>query len=124
VLWKDDDGWVLKPALGRVGDLVGIAGTTDAKEWVQIRKNVRRDPDEWVAQRRFRGLPLAAEGGDLHPCLGVFTVDGRAAGIYGRAARRQRIDHLAQDIAVLVDAVLVESSEQREEIQNDRIRAV
>lgn len=119
VLWKDDDGWVLKPALGRVGDLVGIAGTTDAKEWVQIRKRVRRDPDEWVAQRRFRTLPLAAEGGDLHPCLGVFTVDGRAAGIYGRAARRQRIDHLAQDMAVLV-----ESSEQREEIQNDRIRAV
>lgn len=112
--WKEDGGWVLKPALGRVGDLVGIAGATDAKEWTQIRKSVRRHPDEWVAQRRFQALPLASEAGDLHPCLGVFTIDGRAAGIYGRAARRARIDHLAQDIAVLVE----------EEIEDDRIRAV
>lgn len=118
--WKEDDGWVVKPALGRVGDLVGIAGATDAKEWTQIRKSVRRHPEEWVAQRRFQALPLASDGGDLHPCLGVYTVDGRAAGIYGRAARRARIDHLAQDMAVLVDTI--EKSE--EEVENDRSRAV
>jgi hypothetical protein len=32
----------------------------------------------------------------------VFTVQGKAAGFYGRISSRPRIDALAQDIAILV----------------------
>jgi hypothetical protein len=40
----------------------------------------------------------------MYPCLGVFTIDGRVAGAYGRVARTPLINHLAQDAAVLIDA--------------------
>jgi glutathionylspermidine synthase len=104
VSWRHDDDWVLKPALGRVGDLVGVAGATEEREWKVIRKDVRWHPRHWVAQRRFAAVPLPVPEGSVYPCIGVYTVDGRAAGAYGRAARRPRIDHLAQDIAVLIEA--------------------
>jgi hypothetical protein len=39
----------------------------------------------------------------MHVCLGVFVVDGRAAGTYGRMARVPLIDARAYDVAVLVD---------------------
>jgi hypothetical protein len=102
--WRaDEEGWVLKPALGRVGDGVGVAGATPEREWRTLRKQARWRPGGWAAQRRFAAVPLRVEGSDLYPCIGVFTVDGRAAGAYGRLARRARIDHLAQDVAVLVE---------------------
>jgi hypothetical protein len=102
--WSRDsaEGWVLKPALGRVGDGIGIAGATEEKDWKTIRRDVRRHPGAWAAQRRFTAMPLRADEGDLFPCIGVYTVDGRAAGAYGRAARRPLIDHRAQDVAVLI----------------------
>ena len=102
VSWRDD-GWVLKPALGRVGDLIGVAGATEEREWKVIRKDVRRHPRMWVAQRRFVAVPLETAEGNVFPCVGVYTIDGRAAGAYGRAASRPRIDHLAQDVAVLTE---------------------
>jgi hypothetical protein len=37
-----------------------------------------------------------------HPCIGVFVVDGRACGAYGRLAERALIDSAARDVAVLV----------------------
>jgi hypothetical protein len=55
-----------------------------------------------VAQRRFEALALEHEGEALHPCLGVFVIDGRAAGVYGRVARRPLIDSRARDVPVLV----------------------
>ena len=110
--WRNDDGWVLKPALGRVGDLIGLRGATDDKEWKTIRSGVRWWPRHWVAQRRFTAVPLATPEGDVYPCLGVDTIDGRAAGAYGRAARKPRIDHLAQDIAVLLATDLIEGEER------------
>jgi glutathionylspermidine synthase len=99
------DDWVLKPALGRVGDGIGIAGATGAKEWQEIRRGARRRPGDWAAQRRFTAVPLATSEGDVFPCVGVYTVDGRAAGAYGRAARRPLVDHKAQDVAVLIEEV-------------------
>lgn len=103
VAWQKDEGWVLKPSLGRVGDGIGLAGATPEAEWKPIRKGVRRSPGWWAAQRRFEAVPFQAAGEEpCFPCVGVYTVDGRAAGAYGRAARRPLINHLAQDIAVLL----------------------
>jgi glutathionylspermidine synthase len=100
--WRRDSGWVLKPALGRVGAGIGLAGATTEKEWQPIRKDVRWSPGWWAAQRRFEAVPLRVGGEPFFPCVGVYTVDGRAAGAYGRLARRPLIDHLAQDAAVLL----------------------
>ena len=100
--WRRDDLWVLKPALGRVGDSIGIRGVTATKEWASIARGARWFPRHWVAQRRFEATPLPTPDGPGYPCFGVYTVDGRAAGIYGRIAGVPLVNHLSRDVAVLV----------------------
>jgi glutathionylspermidine synthase len=98
--WRGDPGWILKPALGRVGEDVGLRDVVAAREWKGIARAARWWPSHWVAQRRFEAV--ACGGEELYPCVGVFVVDGRAAGIYGRVARRPLIDARAHDVPVLV----------------------
>lgn len=95
--------WIVKPALGRVGDGVGISGVTPERERLKFVKWARRRPREWIVQRKFESVPIDSAGGPVHVCLGVYTVDGKAAGIYGRIARAALIDAAAQDAAVLVE---------------------
>jgi hypothetical protein len=40
----------------------------------------------------------------IFPCLGVYTVNGKAVGIYGRYSPRPLIDYAAVDVAVLISA--------------------
>lgn len=100
--WPHQEDWVLKPALGRVGDMIGLRGITDKLKWEQICRSVRKTPQWWAAQRRFLAVPMEANDGPLYPCIGVYTVNGRVAGAYGRLARVPLIDQFAQDAAVLV----------------------
>ncbi len=104
VAWQNqpDDAWVSKPAFGRVGDGIGLLGATTPREWKEIRTARARRPRDWIAQRRFVASPCTTPAGEAYPCLGIYVIDGRAAGIYGRIAPRPLIDHHAQDIAVLV----------------------
>lgn len=102
VAWRDDPRWLVKPALGRVGDGVGLREAVEPREWRAIARSARWFPAHWVAQRRFEALPVENQGIPLFPCLGVYAIDGRRAGIYGRIARRPLIDARAQDVAVLV----------------------
>ena len=99
---RSGEEWVLKPALGRVGEWIGIRGVTPDKEWKQIARNAMRYHKFWAAQRRFVAVPAHAEGEDLYPCIGVFVVDGKACGLYGRASHVPLIDSRAQDIPILV----------------------
>lgn len=96
------DQWVLKPALGRVGADIALPGATTARQRALIVKNARRWPGAWIAQRRFVTTALSSEAGPRFPCLGVYTLDGRAVGIYGRLAATPLVDHRAQDVAVLL----------------------
>ncbi len=96
--------WVLKPALGRVGDSIGISGVTPPKEWRRITRHASWHPGYWIAQRRFVAVPLPTTRGPTYPCVGVFVMDGRVTGAYGRIATRPLINELAQDAAVLIHA--------------------
>jgi hypothetical protein len=102
VSWQGSDDWVLKPALGRVGEDVAIAGVTPAKEMQQIAREVRRHPSHWVAQRRFAATPMQVGDASYYPGVGVYTVNGRVVGAYGRIAERPLIDARARDAAVLI----------------------
>jgi len=104
VPWRDSEEWVLKPALGRVGEDIGMSGVTDAKKWRQLSRNVRWFPSGWAAQRRFVATAFRVRGVDLYPSVGIYTIDGHAAGAYGRIAERPLIDGRARDTAVLVSA--------------------
>lgn len=104
-LVRDDE--VLKPIWGRVGDGVAIQGVTPRKEWRHAHLSARLFPRAWVLQRRFESLPISDEIGDpFHACIGVYVIDGRAAGAYARVARRALIDGRARDAAVLIDRSL------------------
>jgi glutathionylspermidine synthase len=94
--------WVFKPVFGRVGEDVAIAGVTEQRAYKGIIRDVSRHPQNWIAQRRFDTVPLETGSGVQYPCLGVFTLDSRAVGAYGRIAAKPLIDHDAQDIAVLI----------------------
>ena len=100
---KLEADWIYKPALGRVGEGISIKEAVTEKELAAIRKSVKRHPNDWIAQRRFESRPIAgADETDYHMCIGVFTVDAKAAGFYGRISRFPRIDARAKDIALLV----------------------
>lgn len=99
--WATSDEWVVKPALGRVGESIGIRGIVNAKEMRQISKSVRWTPGAWVAQKRFDLLPIEVAGVRLFPCLGVYTLGTRVIGAYGRLAPVPLIDSRAADAAVL-----------------------
>lgn len=98
-----DDGWIYKPALGRVGEGISIQEAITGKEKANIEKAARRHPRYWVAQRKFTSRPLTDVNGDtFHLCVGVFTVNGKSAGFYGRISPYPRIDDRAKDISLLV----------------------
>jgi len=101
VRWSGSDEWVLKPVLGRAGDGIGVAGLTAPREMDRIARQARWWPRAFVAQRRFEVVPIAAGDQTVFPCLGVYTLDGRVIGAYGRVASRPLIDANAADTAVL-----------------------
>jgi glutathionylspermidine synthase len=100
--WRDDADWLVKPAFGRVGEGLAWRGGVSSNTWRRTRWTAGLRPRQWVAQRRFRSLPLRSADGLRHLCIGVFTVDGKAAGFYGRLSARTTIEKHAQDVAVLV----------------------
>jgi glutathionylspermidine synthase len=97
----DQENLVLKPAFGRVGEDVGIHGVTPAEKYREIVRAARKNENLWIAQERFEVAPVATEDGDVFPCIGVYTVNGRMAGLYGRTAHTALIDQDALDVAVL-----------------------
>ncbi|HHY65271.1 MAG TPA: glutathionylspermidine synthase family protein [Clostridiaceae bacterium] len=99
----DDSGWIFKPALGRVGEGISITEAINEKERKLIGKSVRLFPGSWVAQRRFASQPIRdINGEEFHLCIGVFAVNGKSAGFYGRVSPYPRIDARAKDIPILV----------------------
>jgi glutathionylspermidine synthase len=101
------EGWILKPAFGRVGQGINIPNTVSPQEAREIRNAAIKIPAQWVAQKMFTSTPLDG----FHLTLGLFVIDGAFAGCYARASRSPRIDEDATEIPVLV------SSENKELIQ-------
>jgi glutathionylspermidine synthase len=101
--WKSGDGWIVKTALCNTGDTVCMRDQVKPRTWRQIRREIFFFPRAWVAQRRFDASPLDSPAGCVYPCIGVYTVDGKAAGIYGRFSTKPLIDYSAVDVAVLVE---------------------
>jgi len=95
--------WVIKPIFGRVGEDVAMAGCTPQPRMQATIQSAKKAPKQWIAQRRFQALPLEGAEGKVYPTVGVFVIDGKAVGAYGRIAHKPLIDNEAQDIAVLVD---------------------
>jgi glutathionylspermidine synthase len=102
--WSNDDDWLIKTAYSNTGDTVSVRAAMSAADWRLRVWEARLRPGKWLAQRRFELVPLRAPDpfGDLYPCIGVYTVDGRAAGAYARVSSNLVIDAFARDIALLI----------------------
>lgn len=96
------EGWVVKPALGRVGEDVGIRGVTPDADLAEVMRRACKEPRSWIEQRKFEIVPIRTEDRTWFPCIGVFTIGGKAAGFYGRVSEGPIIDRNAQDAAVLI----------------------
>jgi glutathionylspermidine synthase len=95
--------WIYKPALGRVGEGISIKSVVLKKELIKITKAANKEPKNWVAQQMFYSQPLTTlDNQNFHLCVGVFTVNGKRAGFYGRISPYARIDANAKDIPILV----------------------
>jgi len=100
---RQTDDWILKPALGRVGEDISIKGTMPEKKLRLIEKDAKKNPENWVAQQMFRSRPVITDTGEsYHLCIGVLTVDGKSAGFYGRINTYPRVDKNAKEIPILV----------------------
>lgn len=98
-----DANAVLKPALGNEGTHVCIDGVSGPKQRRAIAAAAQRAPSQWVQQERFESVPLETPDGPRHVCVGIYVVDGKAAGAYGRLASQPLIGADAQDAVVLLE---------------------
>lgn len=103
VPWRTDERWLVKTAYCNTGDSVTLRERATQKQWRSTRLDVFFRPRQWLAQRRFQTLAVETPLGELFPCIGVYTINGRAAGIYGRLSRGPVTDYAAIDVAVLLE---------------------
>jgi hypothetical protein len=101
--WFDDPGWLLKTAYCNTGEAVCIRHLLTPWPWWQVKLQARLAPGGWVAQRCFESVPVPTPLGPRHVCVGIYTVNGKAAGAYARLAGKPLIDHTAVDVALLLD---------------------
>lgn len=101
---KGKEGFIYKPACGRVGEDISIKEACKGDEYKKILAAVKRNPKKFLAQKMFHSKPLSGENGEsFHVCLGSYTVDGKHAGYYARISGTPRIDSNAADIPVLIE---------------------
>jgi glutathionylspermidine synthase len=100
--WRTDDSWLLKTAWCNTGDTVSGRGLIQSRQWRRAYWSATLYPRQWIAQRRFEPAPIASPIGDVYPCIGVYTIDGRACGAYTRISKQRVIDHRAIDAALLL----------------------
>lgn len=101
---KGKEGFIYKPAYGRVGENIGIKEACSQKEYKKILREAKFFPKRYIAQKRFESIPIISEDGEqYHVCLGSYTIDGKHAGLYARVSNLPRIDSNAADIPVLIE---------------------
>jgi len=82
---------------------VSIKGLMTNGAWANVARSARWFPRRWVAQRRFEAIALDTPLGAVYPCIGVYTVAGRACGAYARVSYGPVVDYAAIDIALLIE---------------------
>jgi len=84
VALDSSDEWVLKGSFSNCGDALLSRPWVSAWQWRAAWARALLQPGNWVAQRRFEVVPMDSPMGPVRHCLGVYVVDGRAAGAYLR----------------------------------------
>ena len=101
---RNKEGYIFKPACGRVGEKISIKEACKDDEYEKILADVKKHPKQYIAQKKFNSKPLITdEGQSFHLCLGSYSVEGKHAGYYARISKLPRIDSFSADIPVLIE---------------------
>jgi hypothetical protein len=96
------DNWILKRAYSNTGEAVLGRDWQPRPDWWLGIMRAQLQPNAWLAQRRFNSPVLDTPLGPMRLCLGVYIVNGKSCGIYGRLTPGTHIDAYARDVAVLI----------------------
>lgn len=91
---KDD--WVLKRALGRVGDEVFVGRLFPANEWTSIVEAVTKavaGGDVWIAQRYVPQRTVSTPGGERYLTLGIYVMGDKTLGAFARLTPSSHASH-------------------------------
>ena len=94
--------WVIKPSYCNTGDTIISRGWQPGSQLFLTAIRSVLNARAWVAQKRFLTLPISTPAGPMYPCLGIYTINGKASGIYGRLSPKPVIDYSARDVAILL----------------------
>ena len=99
---NDWDDWVLKVSYTNTGDEIKICGLLPQRERQRAIRQALSRPHSWVAQKRFQTQPLESVRGPVYPCVGIFVINGKAAGTYVRLSPKQITDCFAWETPAFV----------------------
>jgi glutathionylspermidine synthase len=109
-LVKDRAHWVLKRALGRVGDEVYVGALSADAEWAAIVGEVLAlstpagGAQTWIAQHFIPQRTIPTPWGDRFVTLGAYVLDGRFAGYFARITPQSHVGHDALCVPVFAEA--------------------
>jgi hypothetical protein len=91
-----------KPSFGRVGEDIAQIDEMPYAKRLGIAASLLLDKGLWIRQGRFESVNLGSETEPLHACVGVYCVDGKVAGCYGRLSPVRVVGMSAADAPVFV----------------------
>lgn len=98
--------WVVKRALGRVGDEVFVGSLIADADWVRLLADVRvrvAEGETWIAQRFIRQRAIETPWGPRLVTLGAYVLDGSFVGYFARLTRDSHVSHDALVLPVFHD---------------------
>ncbi len=102
-LVEDREGWVVKRAMGRVGDEVFVGPLFGELEWGPLVDHARAlasQGEAWIAQRFVPQRPVPTPWGERLVTLGVYVAEGRFAGYFARLSPYSHVSHDALCVPV------------------------
>jgi hypothetical protein len=97
--------WVVKRAMGRVGDEVFVGELFPGDDWAPLVDDVRRRAaggERWIAQRFVCQRPVPTPWGDRLVTMGAYVEDGRFCGYFARATPDSHVSHDALCVPVFL----------------------
>ncbi len=98
-LCAEQPRWVLKRALGRVGDEVFVGELFSAEDWPRLVAAVHtactQHGERWIAQRYVPQRRIATPFGERLVTLGVYLLDGQFVGYFARLTAYSHVSHEA-----------------------------
>jgi hypothetical protein len=102
-LSDDRGGWVIKRAMGRVGDEVFVGSLFDPRDWslvVARACELAERGQSWIAQRFVVQQPVPTPWGERLVTLGAYVEGGTFAGYFARLSTHSHVSHDALCVPV------------------------